>query len=270
MKDQITYKGRNIAFSVRGKGVPVLFLHGFCEDSSIWDDFTPGITEAGNRVICVNLPGFGASEPLAGETSIEEMARAVLAVADHLELKKFILIGHSMGGYVGLAISELAGGRLAGLGLFHSHPYADSEEKKAGREKGVAFILKFGPSLFVKQLMPTLFAPEFAAGNIFLVDKLILRASQYPQAGILNALEAMKNRPDRSDVLAAAAFPVLFILGEKDQAIPRELDHRQTTLPQVAVVHVLDKSGHMGMLEAPAATRKICEEFIRFCREKMN
>lgn len=265
MKDQITYKGRNVAFTVKGKGFPVLFLHGFCEDSSIWDDFAPPIAESGNRVICVNLPGFGASEPLPEEISIDGMARVVLAVADHLALERFILIGHSMGGYVGLAISELAGGRLAGLGLFHSHPYADSEEKKSGRDKGVAFILKFGHSLFVKQLMPTLFAPEFAAGNIFLVDKLIQRASQYPQVGILNALEAMKNRPDRSDILSAAAFPVLFILGEKDQAIPRELDHRQTTLPQLAMVHVLEKAGHMGMLEAPAATRKICEEFIRFC-----
>ena len=268
MKDQFEYEGGAVAYSVKGKGFPVIFLHGFCEDSTIWDDFITGMTDGGHRVICIDLPGFGRSEITEKGCSIEEMGRAVLAVTQRLELKKFVLIGHSLGGYVALAVAAQAGDRLAGLGLFHSHPYPDTDQKKAGRDKGISFIRQHGHPLFVKQLIPTLFAPEFAAGNGFLVDKMVFKAAQYREWGILNALAAMRDRPDRSDVLSGIACPVLFILGEKDQVIPREIDHLQTTLPQTAVVHTLPKAGHMGMLEAQNATRKFCLEFVEYCRQK--
>lgn len=255
---------RAIAYSTQGKGPAIVLLHGFCEDSTIWSDFQTALAESGFQVVCVDLPGFGGSEPVP-VASIEQYAEAVAAVIDALELRSFVLIGHSMGGYTALAFAEKYPGRLAGLGLFHSHPYADSESKKEGRRKNIQFIENQGHIMFVKQLIPVLFAPAFAASNSYLIGKLVHTASAYPPAGIIGGLEAMIARPDRSHVLKTSACPVLFIVGEEDQAIPAEQSLSQMVLSPTASVHILEKTGHMGMLEAPKKTERMLREFAAFC-----
>ncbi len=167
---------RTIAYSTQGKGPAIVLLHGFCEDSTIWSDFQSALADAGFQVVCIDLPGFGGSEPIP-HASIEQYAEAVEAVVGTLELSRFVLTGHSMGGYTALAFAEKHPERLAGLGLFHSHPYADSESKKEARRKNIQFIENHGHIMFVKQLMPMLFAPAFAASNSYLVGKLVHAAS---------------------------------------------------------------------------------------------
>lgn len=260
----ITHRGRNISFDSEGKGPAVVLLHGFCEDSRIWEDFKLDLTEEGYRVIVVDLPGFGQSEVIENIT-IEGMAEAVAAVLDHLNLDKVILIGHSMGGYVSLAFAEKHPERLTGLGLFHSQTMADSEEKKEARQKSIDFIRRQGSALYVKQTIPALFAPNFINSNTFLIEKLSFRASRSPAQGIITALEAMKNRPDRSEVLRQIRCPVLFIIGKLDNAVPWENSMAQTHLPLRADIHILEKVGHMGMFEATKQTQSIIRQFVQFC-----
>lgn len=255
---------RTIAYSTQGKGPAIVLLHGFCEDSTIWSDFQSALADAGFQVVCIDLPGFGGSEPIP-HASIEQYAEAVEAVVGTLELSRFVLTGHSMGGYTALAFAEKHPERLAGLGLFHSHPYADSESKKEARRKNIQFIENHGHIMFVKQLMPMLFAPAFAASNSYLVGKLVHAASMYPPAGIIGGLEAMIARPDRSHILKNSSCPVLFIVGEEDQAIPADQSLSQTVLPPTAAVHILEKTGHLGMLEAPKKTGRMLREFAGFC-----
>lgn len=252
-----------IAYRSTGQGLPVVLLHGFCEDSRMWEEFVENLPADTYQFICMDLPGHGQSSPVA-EASMELFADAVQALADVLSLPPFVLIGHSMGGYVGLAYAERYGSRLQGLGLFHSHPYADSEEKKEGRRKSIAFIEQHGHIVFVKQLIPKLFAPSFANNNSFLIDKLSVRASQSPQVGFVDALQAMIDRPDRSEVLRQLAAPVLFIVGEEDSAIPAEDSMAQLSLPAIASVHILPKVGHMGMFEARRKTHGIVTAFLQF------
>jgi len=256
-----------VAFRAEGKGTPIVLLHGFCEDQSMWSEFREDLLEEGCRVVTIDLPGFGNSEPL-DEPGIESYALAVHAVITALGLPPFVLIGHSMGGYTALAFAEKFPDMLIGLGMFHSHPYADSAEKKEGRQRQLEFIEKQGHELFVKQLMPGLFTPSFARSQTFIVNRLILAASMYPKEGITGGLKAMMLRPDRSEVLRKAPWPVLFIIGEEDKAIPEVHSLGQTTLAPVASVHVLEKVGHMGIWEAPAKTMKIVRNFISFCFEK--
>lgn len=263
----IHYHDRTIAYSAQGKGPAIVLLHGFCEDSTIWSDLQPALAESGFQVVCIDLPGFGGSDPVPGAT-IEQYAEAVSAVVDALELSVFVLIGHSMGGYTALAYAEQYPKRLAGMGLFHSHPYADSDTKKEARQKNIQFIESHGHIMFVKQLIPVLFAPAFAASNSYLIGKLVHAASAYPQAGITGGLEAMIARPDRSHVLKNASCPVLFIVGEEDQVIPADQSLSQTILSPAASVHILEKTGHMGMLEAPRKTERILREFAGFCFHK--
>jgi pimeloyl-ACP methyl ester carboxylesterase len=260
----VQYQQRKVAYQSDGKGEPVVLLHGFCEDSRVWLEFAEDLIEEQFRVIVIDLPGFGESET-AAEPSIDYYAGAVLAVLDELGLARSVLIGHSMGGYVGLAIAEKRPDRLKGLGLFHAHPFADSEEKKANRAKSVEFIQRQGHLLYVKQLIPQLFNPRFSGSHPFLIDTLIHRAARYTEQGIVDALHAMIHRPDRSDALRRAAFPVLFIVGREDSAVPWEYSIEQTHLPAVASVHLLDKVGHMGMYEATRPTQLIVRQFVDFC-----
>lgn len=261
------YNGHEIAYTQEGKGTPIVLLHGFCEDSRMWEDFTPDLLEEGFQVICVDLPGFGQSA-VVPEVSIEGMARAVHTVLEELQAEKTVLIGHSMGGYVGLAFARLFPQWLMGLGLFHSHPYADTAEKQAERLKSVDFMKRQGHVLFVKQMIPKLFTPGFASSNSFLQEKMIYRASHYDGDGIIAAQKAMAQRPDETATLKAVEVPVLFIVGEKDQTVPADKNIAQTALPEVASIHILPKAAHMGMFEAKKDTQLMVRQFAVYCDKR--
>jgi pimeloyl-ACP methyl ester carboxylesterase len=258
------YQGKTVTYRVEGKGEPVVLIHGFCEDSRVWEDFKTDLLEEHYRVIMVDLPGFGKSAPLP-EPTIAHYAGAVWAILDDLGIERSVVIGHSMGGYTALAMLEQQPGRLLGVGLFHSHPYADAPEKKEDRLKQVEFIERMGHQLYVKQLVPKLFAPRYVQSNPFDIDKIVHRAARFPAAGITGGLQAMAARPDRSQVLESAQQPVLFIVGQLDQAIPADHSTAQLALPRVASIHVLPKVSHMGMFESCRPTQLMVRQFVDFC-----
>ena len=260
----LNFKGRKINYLTKGKGSPMILLHGFCEDSSVWDNFISEFKS--NKIIRIDLIGFGSSEPV--ETpSVEWAADSVKAVLDHLDIRQCTLIGHSMGGYVCLAFAKKYESYLNGLGIFHSHPYADSEEKKKSRAKSIDFIKRNSHFHYVKQLFPNLFPPAFLSSNRFLVNKMIHQASSFSTEGIIGGLQMMMNRPDQSEVLKNIKCPVLFIVGLEDQVVPLEKCLEQTALPDVSDIQILEGVGHMGMFEATRATQKIIHNFIEFCHE---
>lgn len=261
----VDYADLRIAYTSEGRGEPVVLVHGFCEDSYVWDEFRHDLLEEQYRVIRIDLPGFGQS--IAGPRTVEGYAQAVEAVLQHLNLGRVTFVGHSLGGYVGLALAELFPDRLRGLGLFHSHPYADSGDKRANREKSIDFIERQGHWLFVKQLMPNLFSERYAASHPFLIDKLTFRASRAPGQGIINALRAMADRPDRSEVLRSFPRPVLFLVGLQDKAVPPAALDEQLALPAIADIHVFESVAHMGMFEATRPCQLALRRFIDFCQQ---
>lgn len=262
----IDYKGKKVAYYLNGnKKTPIVFIHGFCEDSTLWDDFIEPFEDF--QIVRIDLPGFGNSE-VVDNISIEGMAETAMAVLDHLKIKNFFLIGHSMGGYASLEIAKRRGDQILGLSMFHSHPYADTDEKKQARLRDLEFIETNGHELYVKQLIPNLFAPGFAVSHTYLVDMMILRASKFPREGVTNALRAMIRRADNSDVLKKATYPVNFIIGELDSTIPLEVSLAQTHLPAVADIQLMPKVGHMGMIKARRETQVILRKFLEFCMEK--
>ncbi len=264
----LTFQGADLNYSDQGKGTAVLLLHGFCETSHIWDEWKTDLLEEDLRVITLDLPGYGRSdEPLAPPT-IDNYADAALAVLDELRVGRCIGIGHSMGGYAALSLAERHPERLLGFGLFHSHPYADSEEKRVDRERAVQFIGTHGSALFAKQIFSGLFADHFASSHPFLIDKLSLRTSRCSPATLQGSLRAMAARPDRSSVLAESKVPVLLINGELDDRVPFPGRQEQLALPAVAEVIVLSRVGHMGQYEAERATQLAVRRFVRFCEER--
>lgn len=257
------FRGGKICYSDTGRGRAIVLLHGFPENKDIWKEFIPYIAK-GFRVIAIDLPGFGESESFGYVHTMDLMAQAVHAVMKHLNLRRYIVVGHSMGGYVALAFAEFFPENLRGLCLFHSSSYADNEEKKADRDRGIAAVKKH-PQQYLKAFASSLFAnPD---DEHFAKFQEIVFTAQ-PRA-VVAALEGMKRRPSREIILKFAKYPVLFILGKKDKVMPYDLLLPQTEVPASSRVVTLENAAHMGFYEEPGKTIKAIRSFAYRCfREK--
>ncbi len=254
-----------VAYTVTaGRGIPIVLLHGFCLDSRIWNDWQQLLGQ--QKVIRIDCSSFGKSKFLPD--TIEEQATAVRSILEKLNTRTCIIIGHSMGGYIALAFAKMYGEMLAGLGMFHSHPYEDDDTKKESRAKGIQFIRQHGHTVYVKQLIPSFATPTFVADNSLLINELIHNAVQNPSAAFINSLEMMIKRPDQSEVLRQIACPVMFIIGEQDETIPQKNSLEQTHLPTIAIIHILPRVAHLAMLEAPKISAGITKDFIQFCTNR--
>lgn len=260
MDKRIDFRDTEGFYTDEGSGETIVFVHGFCEDGSVWNDFRKGLS--GNfRVIIPDLPGYRNSSLTRQELTIEWMADFVKAILDKEKIETSVIIGHSMGGYITLALTEKHPDLPEKIGLFHSHCFADDEEKKKNRQKGIDFVSNNGSKDFVNELYGNLFGEKFLKGNKDTVDKLKARAQIFLPETVIQGLRAMMKRPDRAHVLNSFARPVLFILGKQDKAIPYTKSLEQCSYPKVSSVHILENAGHMGMIEDPEKTLEIVAEF---------
>ena len=262
MQKQLKFRNINGRYRIFGKGYPLILVHGFCDDEQVWESFVPYLGPD-IQVIAPQLPGAGKGE-YPSSLSLEKMAEFIREIISVEKLYKPVLIGHSMGAYVSLAFAEKYVDLLGGLGLFHSHPLADTEAAREARQKSIDFLKRHGTPPFVKEFIPNLFAPGFAEKEVTLIETLIERASKFNASGLIKHFEAMMTRPDRSQVLENCPCPVLFILGEDDPIIPRKVQLQQATLPSVASVHSLPGCGHMGMHELPDKASAVIRDFIQY------
>ena len=198
------------------------------------------------------------------------MPECLNSFLNHLDILHFIISGHSMGGYVSLSYGEKYSDNLSGLGLFHSHCFEDSAEKKGARKKSIDFVKEHGVGPYVKQVIPSLFAADFFIQNAPVISDLTEKAGSYAPGGVINALQAMHDKPDQSEILKQISVPVLFIIGKKDLVTPFDLCIEQTHYPEKASIHVLEEAGHMGMFEATGECQKILRDFVGYCLQKNN
>lgn len=260
------FKEAKIRYSDTGKGRVVVLLHGFLESLEIWEELTLILSKR-FRVIAIDLPGHGESESIGYVHSMEQMSQCVKSVLTHLRLRKYILAGHSMGGYVALAFAELYSDNLRGLCLFHSTALADTPEKKEGRERAIA-VAKNNRSKFIRELIENLFAQENR--KIFKDDirRVKAIAARTSRRSIIAALEGMKERSNREIILKFAPYPVLFILGKKDTVIPFETMEQQLKLPKKVEVLALGHAAHMGFIENKELTFKALYSFSARCFQR--
>lgn len=256
----ISINNKNIAYKIYGEGKPVLLLHGFGEDSSVWHNQI-AFLENDYRLIVPDLPGSGAS-PLTDDVSMEGIADTVKQIVEKEEIEKFILIGHSMGGYATLAFAEKFSQMLTGFGLFHSSAYADSQEKIETRKKGIEFIKEHGALAFLKTAIPNLFSDTTKEQNPGIVDAFIKSLPDFSNEALIAYYEAMIARPDRTAILSATTLPILFIMGAHDKAVPYEDALKQSALPSVSYINILYNSGHMGMLEETEKANQALKTFL--------
>jgi pimeloyl-ACP methyl ester carboxylesterase len=254
---------KTLFYRDEGSGLPVVLLHGFAEDGSIWNKQAEQL-KANYRLLIPDLQGSGHSSALTDETSMEKMAEDLLLLLDRENLQHCVLIGHSMGGYISLAFGEKYPERLKGLGLFHSTAYADTEEKRSARRKSIDFIQKNGSSAFIRQSTPNLFAAETRNDHPELVNEMIDRYSNFSPDSLVYYYEAMIRRPDRTAVLEQSINPVLFVIGSHDQAVPPQQALEQSHIPTLSHIHILNHSGHAGTIEEPGQSYRILQSYLNF------
>ena len=260
MLKKILHKGADLYFQDNGSGEAVILLHGFAEDSQVFEELAASIT--GYRIIIPDLPGSGKS-PLTTDLSIESMAEDVAAIIRHEKIAGPVIIGHSMGGYITLALEEKYPTVSKAFGLFHSSAFPDSEEKKNTRRKNIRFIESHGTLEFLKQATPALFSEHFKAEKPAVIDELIERYREFKPEALVAYYEAMIKRPERTSVLTNTSKPVLFIIGKHDNAIPFEDSMKLCHLPALSYIHILDHTGHMGMIEEPENCINILKNFLK-------
>jgi len=204
---QTLYKNTKIAYSETGKGTTLVLLHGFLENSTMWNPHVEELAKR-NRVVCVDLLGHGQTNCLGYVHSMEDQADMVHHVLHELKIRKAILVGHSMGGYIALAFAELYPEMMKGLVLMNSTSRADSDERKTNRDRAILAV-KQNYTTFIRMSIANLFSEnnrERLSNEIELVRNEALKT---PLQGIVAALEGMKTRNDREVILHFTTYPIL-------------------------------------------------------------
>lgn len=260
MKEKnIVYRQARIVYKITGAGPAVVLIHGFAEDSSIWDKQVDFLKN-NYKLIVPDLPGSGKSASITNkDTGIETYADIIRHILDEENIEKCIMIGHSMGGYITLAFAEKNMALLDAFGLFHSSAYADDELKIETRKKAIDFINKNGTAAFLKTTIPGLF---YDTGNYGYINALLEKGKTFSPQTLVQYYEAMIRRPGRTSVLTNTSLPVFFIMGEHDKAVPIRHSLEQCHMPKKAHICVLRNSAHMGMLEETEKTNKILAKFL--------
>ena len=259
MANQLTYKNTKISFTDEGKGAAVVLLHGFLENKSMWDAYLPLLTQK-NRIITIDLLGHGETECLGYVHAMEDQADMIYAVLMYLKIRKTVLIGHSMGGYVALAFAELYPDYVKGLFLLNSTSRADSDERKKNRDRAIVAV-KQNYTAFVSMSISNLFSENNRQLLTEEIEKVKKEALKTPLQGIVAALEGMKIRKDREVILHFAPYPIQLVLGKEDGVLIYNENLEQIEGTKVQLTTFPD--GHMSHIENEKQLKKTLIDFLK-------
>lgn len=234
----------NLYYMDEGSGIPVVLLHGYPFDHTIWKEVSRELSNQAH-VILPDLRGHGRSPKPAQGYTIADMASDVKSLLDEIQVSSAVLIGHSMGGYVALSFAHQYPEKLLGLGLVASHGYADSIEKKQSRIKTIDSIRNLGTAAALA-LMPDSLTRSPVVRKV--CREFIENADSEGMVGVISAIA---HRPDTMAVLNALRCPIMVLAGKNDEIIPIGTSRLMVSdIDDVNFIEV-EEAGHMPMLEKP-------------------
>jgi pimeloyl-ACP methyl ester carboxylesterase len=255
-------KETRMKYDEQGDGLPVVLIHGFPLCRKMWHMQTGALTDAGYRVICPDLPGFGESSPASGQISMTAYADAVIGLLDELGIAKAVVGGMSMGGYVLLNLVERYQRRILGAVFMVTRASADDSAGKEKRTLLAAEVAAGNRLIVADTFARVLFAPDTPQKNPGLVNEVRQWMEASPVEGLTGGLLAMRDRDDYLARLAGFALPSLVVGAEQDLAVPPEHSRVLAAgLPQ-SKLYLIPGAGHMANLEQPERLNQSLIEFL--------
>ena len=250
------YQGIKISYELIGKGKTIIFLHGFLENKEMWTPITSSFEKY--QILTIDLLGHGETEVLDSIHTMEEQAKMVYFLLEKLGIKKAIIVGHSMGGYVAMTFLEKYPYFLEGIVLQNSTTFSDSEERKNIRTR-FNDLLDKNFETTISMSIANLFSANFRENNLQIIEEAQKTALKTAIAGVKAAQNGMKLRKDTTEVWKSTFIKKCLILGEKDEI----LNHKFTqTIASTQELHLLPQ-GHMSHLEDKELLIKIYKEFFK-------
>tara|TARA_R110002074_G_scaffold195405_5_gene361654 strand:- start:162 stop:953 length:792 start_codon:yes stop_codon:yes gene_type:complete len=262
MEKSLSFKNTKVSYTDFGKGSVVVLLHGFLENSTMWNAIIPEISKT-NRVLSIDLLGHGKTECLGYVHSMETMADAVFEVLKSLRIRKITLIGHSMGGYVSLAFAENHPTMIKGLCLMNSTSLADEEERKELRARANKMVQHNFKNM-VQMSFTNLFSEKSRTKFKPEMELALAEALKTPVQGYIACQEGMRIRPNRTHVLSENSFKKLIIIGKKDPVLTFEeaLEEVKKTNSEAIVF----EDGHMSHIENKEELASGLINFVKSCK----
>jgi YbgC/YbaW family acyl-CoA thioester hydrolase len=258
---RVTVNGVTLAVDVVGSGPPILFIHGYPLDRSIW---TAQVNELDDWTrIAPDLRGMGQSDAPDLGYSMATYADDLLALLDALGHDRAVLCGLSMGGYVAFEILRQAIHRVRGLILVDTRAAADSPDGKRARDATMVQAREGGAEAIAASMLPRMLARTAPVENPPLVDRVRDLMAATPVAGILGAVGAMRDRPDSTPLLSQLAdVPTMIIVGDDDQITPTDQAREMSASIPGARLEVVARAGHLTPMEQPEEVTRLLREFL--------
>lgn len=255
-----------LAYEIRGKGIPVVFLHAFPLNRRMWDPVISHLQ--GAQTILVDAPGFGESPLPDRPYDLADVAEGVVSILEREKIERVVVVGLSMGGYIAFRLWDQAWKRIQGMVLANTRAEMDSPEGRTHRDRAIAQIRHHGKEAFLENLMGQLVGTTTQRRRPEVMENVRHLAFQASSEALILALTAMKGRPDSTPLLPTVDVPVLAIAGEEDPLTPPEvLEQMVHRMPRAQLVR-LPEVGHLSALEDPQDFAKHLNIFLQKITER--
>jgi pimeloyl-ACP methyl ester carboxylesterase len=255
-------RGIELAYDDVGAGVPVVLLHGFPFNRTLWREQTDALAST-HRVVAPDLRGHGETEATSEPATMEEMARDVAALLDELKIERAVVGGLSMGGYVALAFYRLFPRRVRALLLADTRAQADTEEAKRAREETAGRALSEGMTAIADAMLPKLLAHTTHMKEPERVERVREMILTTKPVGAAAALRGMALRRDQTSLLVNIFQPALIIVGSEDQITPPADAETMRREIRGSRLEVIEGAGHVSNIERPQEFNAALTKFLR-------
>lgn len=249
-----------LGYTDTGTGAPVVFLHGFPHNRSLW---APQLSALFPFVRCIapDLRGFGESPPRP-PYSMDRYADDVASLLDTIGVARAVIVGVSMGGYVAFAMWRRHRARVRALLLADTRSGADDEAARERRRDLIAATRKLGSHALADRMIEGMLGRRTRARSPGLVGAVHAMLAAAPVEGAIGALEAMIARPDSTPDLPTIDVPTLVVVGEDDVLTPVAESRAMHDAIAGSRLEVIAGAGHLANLERPAAFNQVTGEFL--------
>jgi len=252
-----------ITFEEHGKGKPIVLLHAFPLSNKMWQPQIDALLAEKCRLILPDLRGFGESHNFSDINKMSEMAQDIAELLDMLDIKRAIIGGLSMGGYVAFNFIKNFPEKTAALVLCDTNSAGDSEETREARFDLIEQVETEGAQALIDETLPKLICENTKQNKKELVKELEeMFRDVNPQAAIA-ALRGMAQRKDNSDLLNQISMPTLLIFGKEDKVTNLSTaENLSNKIPNSKLV-IIEDAGHYSNLEQPEIFNKALTDFIK-------